>query len=140
MGIRLATPNDAMGISRLLTQLGYSGTEAFIGKYLHIMLSDPREVLLVWADDTTILGFLSLDFSIYPSLGGPVATIKAFAVDENARSLGIGGRMEAEVTRQARVRGCSRIVVHCAEHRARAHEFYLRQGYEEDPKYLVKKF
>ena len=165
--IRTATAADASGISRLLTQLGYPGTEGFLGHNLERMLSDPREILLVWADsggipgaptqqgvipdtppngDTpgapstgdTITGFLSMEISIYPSLSGPVAAIKAFAVDENARSSGIGAKLEAEATKRAREKGSDRIIVHCAERRKRAHEFYFRQGYHEDPKYLIK--
>ena len=137
--IRLATPGDTPAISRLLTQLGYPGSDAFLERHLLEMLADPRETLLVWSETATVAGFLSMDFSIYPSLKGPVATIKAFAVDENARSQGIGARLEAEATRLAREKGCDRIIVHCHTRRIRAHEFYARQGYEESPKYLVKK-
>ena len=136
--IRLATPNDTLAISRLLTQLDYPGTDAFLERHLQEMLSDPREIPLVWADHDTITGFLSMDFSIYPSLRGPVATMKAFAVDQNARSRGIGARLEAEATRLATEKGCDRIIVHCHTRRNRAHEFYGRQGYVESPKYLVK--
>ena len=137
--IRLAQAADAPAISRLLTQLGYPDTEAFISHHLKNMLADPREVPLVWADDGAVIGFLSMDFSIYPSLGGPVATIKAFAVDENARNRSIGAQLEAEATRRAKEKGCDRIIVHCAERRTRAHTFYYRQGYEESPKYLIKR-
>ena len=139
MGIRLATLNDVQDISRLLTQLGYPGTEAFLATNLAEMLPDPRELLLVWAESGAILGFLSADFSIYPELNGKVATIKAFAIDENARSRGIGRQMEIELTRRAGENGCNRIIVHCAERRTRAHGFYFRQGFEESPKYLIKK-
>lgn len=139
MGIRLATLNDAPGISRLLTQLGYPGTDTFVEANLREILPNPRDVALVWADDDAITGFLSMEFSIYPELKDPVATIKAFVVDDNARSRGIGARLESEITRQAKEKGCGRIVVHCAARRTRAHEFYLRRGYEEDPKYLIKR-
>lgn len=139
MSIRIATVNDAGDIARLLTQLGYPGTEPFIGDHLQKMLSNPQELLLVWADGDRVTGFLSMDYSTYPALQGPVATIKSFAVDENARSQGIGSLLEAEATRRAKERGCHRIIVHCAERRTRAHEFYYRQGFVEDPKYLIKK-
>lgn len=137
--IRLAQPADAPSLTRLLTQLGYPGTKDFIAGHLASLLADPREVLLVWAEGDTITGFLSMDFSIYPPIKGLVATIKAFAVDEHARNRGVGAQLEAEATRRATERGCDRIVVHCAERRTRAHEFYYRQGYEEDPKYLIKR-
>jgi len=138
MSIRIAHIADAPAISRLLTQLGYPGTEPFIEANLREILPDPREVALVWADNATVLGFLSLEFSIYPEIRGRLATIKCFVVDENARSRGIGQQLEAEITRLAREKGCDRIVVHCAARRTLAHEFYYRRGYEESPKYLVK--
>jgi GNAT superfamily N-acetyltransferase len=157
MSIRSATVNDAPAIARLLAQLGYPDTEAFLGANLQELLADPMELLLVWAEDnptplhssaaglrsgnpaSTIAGFLSADLSIYPELKGRVATIKAFAVDETVRSKGIGRKLEAELTRLATEKGCDRIIVHCAERRIQAHQFYYRQGYTEDPKYLIKK-
>jgi GNAT superfamily N-acetyltransferase len=139
MPIRLAALADAPGIARLLTQLGYPGTEAFLAANLEKMLADPNEVPLVWADESSIAGFLSMSFSVYPGVRGPVVTIKSFTVDENARSRGIGAQLEAEVTRRAREKGCDRIILHCAERRTRAHEFYYRQGYVESPKYLIKR-
>jgi GNAT superfamily N-acetyltransferase len=138
MRIRSATVNDAPAIARLLAQLGYPDTEAFLGANLQELLADPRELLLVWAEET-VAGFLSADLSIYPELKGRVATIKAFAVDETVRSKGIGRKLEAELTRLATEKGCDRIIVHCAERRTQAHQFYYRQGYTEDPKYLIKK-
>lgn len=150
--IRLATAADASGICRLLTQLEYPGTEAFLGANLEAMLPDPRELLLVWSEpgsngssDPTmppgrsITGFLSADFSIYPQLKGRIALIKALAVDEGARSQGIGRLLEAELTRRARAKGCVAVIVHCHTRRTRAHEFYYRQGFEESPKYLIKR-
>ena len=141
--IRLATAADASGITRLLTQLEYPGTEAFLGSNLEEMLPDPRELLLVWADAARgterITGFLSADFSIYPQLKGRIALIKALAVDENARSAGIGRQLEAELARDAREKGCVAVIVHCHTRRTRAHEFYYRQGFEESPKYLIKR-
>jgi len=139
MGIRLANIADATGISRLLTQLEYPGTEAFLGANLEEMIPDPRELLLVWAEGDSITGFLSADFSIYPQLNGRIAHIKALAVDQGARSKGIGRQLEAELTRRAWEKGCVAIIVHCHTRRTRAHEFYYRQGFEESPKYLIKK-
>jgi hypothetical protein len=47
--------------------------------------------------------------------------------------------MEAYCEQLARERGCDRMEVHCHSRRVRAHAFYGRQGYEESPKYLIKK-
>jgi GNAT superfamily N-acetyltransferase len=137
--IRIAHAADASGISRLLTQLGYPGTESFIASRLATMLTDPAETLLVWAEGDEILALLSLHFIPQIALKGDFARISYFAVDENARSRGIGHQMEAEATRLAREKGCALLEVHCHTRRGRAHEFYSRQGYEESPKYLIKR-
>jgi len=168
--IRLARAADAFGISRLLTQLEYPGTESFIASRLETLLADHAETFLVWAEPVTpspdrcdpqpasspgpsdpqpapvgpppgdqILAFLSLHFIPQIALKGDFARISYFAVDATTRSKGIGAQLEAEATRLARERGCALIEVHCHTRRARAHEFYARQGYEESPKYLIKR-
>ena len=142
MPIRPAALSDAPGISRLLTQLEYPGTQDFLEIRLAAMLRDPAETLLVWeepAGPPRILAFLSLHFIPQIALPGDFARISYFAVDDTARSNGIGRQMEEEVSRLAREKGCALIEVHCHSRRTRAHEFYARQGYMESPKYLIKK-
>ncbi|MCU0565674.1 MAG: GNAT family N-acetyltransferase [Oculatellaceae cyanobacterium Prado106] len=59
-------------------------------------------------------------------------------MDETYRSLGIGKALEEKAEELARNRGCDRLEVHCHSRRVDAHRFYLRQGYEESPKYFFK--
>ena len=152
MSIRSATLGDWEGISRLLTQLEYPGTAGFIRSKLERLLNDPAETLLVWAappasseppsappEPSTILGFLSLHFIPQIALMGDFARISYFAVDDEARSHGIGRQLEETATRLATERGCALMEVHCHTRRTRAHEFYARQGWTESPKYLIKK-
>ncbi|HLZ89237.1 MAG TPA: GNAT family N-acetyltransferase [Puia sp.] len=139
MSIRLAKNTDAPDLSRLLTQLDYPGTETFIAAKLGKILADPAERLLVWAEGEHVLGFLSLHFHNQLGTEGDFAIISYFAVDEAAQSKGIGAQLEAAATRLAQEHGCDRIVVHCHTRRTRAHAFYYRQGYEESPKYLIKR-
>jgi GNAT superfamily N-acetyltransferase len=151
MSIRNAALGDWEGISRLLTQLEYPGTATFIRSKLERMLNDPAETLLVWAGQpppieqaapakpSAILGLLSLHFIPQIALQGDFARISYFAVDNEARSLGIGRQLEERATRLARERGCALMEVHCHTRRTRAHDFYARQGWIESPKYLIKK-
>src|SRR5579872_6764442 len=138
MPIRPATTQDAPAISRLLAQLDYPDTESFMAERLAVLLQSPAEVLLVW-DEPPVVGFLSLHFLPMIGVGKDFAHISYLVVEDNIRSEGIGRRLEEEVTRLARERRCHAIVVHCHSRRTRAHAFYLRQGYEESPKYLIKK-
>ncbi len=152
MSIRSATPGDWEGISRLLTQLEYPDAAAFIRSKLVRMLNDPAETLLVWAEPpapsepasappepSAILAFLSLHVIPQIALEGDFARISYFAVDDEARSHGIGRQLEERATQIARERGCALMEVHCHTRRTRAHEFYARQGWIESPKYLIKR-
>lgn len=141
MGIRKAGINDVKGIQALLEQLDYPGTEHFLEQNIERMLQHPDEALLVYEDEDSreIQGCISLHFIPQLALKGDFARISYFAVSGTARSQGIGGKMEAYCEQLARERGCDRMEVHCHSRRVRAHAFYGRQGYEESPKYLIKK-
>jgi GNAT superfamily N-acetyltransferase len=139
MGIRRATIEDWQAIQSLLVQLDYKGAAGLASGKMERMLQDPDEVLLVYAGEGRILGFLSLHFIPQIALEGDFARISYFAVDEAARSKGVGRAMEEHCTELARERGCYLIEVHCHSRRLRAHDFYFRQGFSESPKYLIKK-
>lgn len=138
MPIRPATTGDGAAISRLLTQLDYPGTERFMEAKLAEMMKDPAEVLLVW-DGPPVRGFVSLHFIPMIGVGKDFAQISYLIVDDTARSKGIGRQLEERVTLIAREHGCDRIIAHCDSRRHRAHAFYLRQGFNESPKYLIKR-
>ncbi|MES1160083.1 MAG: GNAT family N-acetyltransferase [Bacteroidota bacterium] len=139
MSIRQAAITDGKAISELLHQLGYPDTEQFIAGRIRQMIEDPRERLLVYEQEGSIIAFMSLHFIPQIALEGDFARISYFAVDATVRSGGIGRQMEEYCTRLAKERGCHLIEVHCHTRRSRAHEFYYRQGYEESPKYLIKR-
>ncbi|HEY4290407.1 MAG TPA: GNAT family N-acetyltransferase [Puia sp.] len=137
--IRRALHTDWPAIVRLLDQLDYPDTAQFMEARLARLLDDKAETLLIWEEDTKILAFLSLHFIPQIALSGDFARISYFSVDDTARSKGIGQQLEEHATQLARERGCELIEVHCHTRRTRAHAFYFRQGYEESPKYLVKR-
>jgi GNAT superfamily N-acetyltransferase len=141
MGIRRAQVSDWKQIRLLLDQLEYPGTEHFLEARIGRLVNDPDEALLVYEDQTggRILAFMSLHFIPQIALEGDFARISYFAVTERARGGGIGLALEEYCTGLARERGCSLIEVHCHTRRERAHAFYFRQGYEESPKYLIKR-
>ncbi len=157
MGIRRARVSDWKQIRLLLDQLEYPGTEKFLEARIEKLVNDPDEALLVYEEGETpgkppgnqeeeqqqperrILAFLSLHFIPQIALEGDFARISYFAVNERARGGGIGLALEEYVTTLASERGCQLVEVHCHTRRERAHAFYFRQGYEESPKYLIKR-
>jgi GNAT superfamily N-acetyltransferase len=139
MQIRKATTADADRIADLLTQLGYPGTEGFIREKIVQLNSHPDAELMVAMEGDEVLGFISIHFIPQIALPGSFARISYLCVEEGARGRGIGKRLESYCERLAGERDCDRIEVHCHSRRKRAHDFYHRQGYEESPKYLMKK-
>ena len=139
MSIRIARPADWKDIAHLMDQLDYPGTASFLENKIKKMTTHPDEHLFVYEEDGRILSCMSLHFLPQLALEGDFARISYFAVDNTARSKGIGRQMEEYCTALARERGCHLIEVHCHSRRTRAHEFYYRQGYTESPKYLIKK-
>ncbi len=150
MSIRLAKPADAPAVENLLQQLGYSGTSGFLAQRLEKMLDDPDERVLVYeappdaargraSAQPEVVAIVSLHFIPQLALAGDFARISYFSVDDRFRSKGIGQEMEEHIVALARERHCDRIEVHCHWQRGDAHRFYFRQGYEEAPKYLIKR-
>lgn len=139
MSIRKAELSDSASIQILLSQLGYPNTDDFILTKMQEMLSDPDEILLVYEINSMVVAFISVHFIPQIAVRGDFARISYFSVSEQTRNKGIGKEIESYITSIAKDRNCDRIEVHCNFHRSDAHRFYLRQGFQEAPKYLVKK-
>ncbi|MBB1594226.1 GNAT family N-acetyltransferase [Achromobacter sp. UMC46] len=140
MQIRTATTEDSAAIAALLTQLDYPGTASFVPQKISQLAAHSDARLLVAEDEAgQLLGFIGLHFMIQLALPGDFCRITYFCVSDQARSAGVGRQLEAAAEELARARGCDRIEVHCHERRTDAHRFYYRQGYEESPKYLMKR-
>ncbi len=135
--VREACPDDAAPMLRLLGELGYSGSDAFIDRRLRQQLShDDACLLIAEGDEGQVLGFISLHFIIQLAFEGDFCRISYLCVDANARGQGIGERLVQAAEQHARARGCDRLELHCDERRTAAHRFYTRLGYQEAPKYF----
>lgn len=139
LALRQGRPADAPALVALLAQLGYPGAETFIERRLAQQLAHADALLLVAEVDGRVRGFMSLHFIPQLALAGDFCRLSYLCVDEQARSLGIGALLESRAVEEARRRGCDRIELHSHERRTAAHRFYFREGYEESPKYLMKR-
>jgi GNAT superfamily N-acetyltransferase len=139
MSIRSAQSSDGPAIEQLLDQLGYTGTSQFLPQKLARMLTDPDERTLVYETTAGVVAFVSVHFIPQIAVAGDFARISYFSVDDSVQGQGIGREMEEYIVMLAKERGCDRIEVHCHERRVDAHRFYFRQGFEESPKYLMKR-
>jgi GNAT superfamily N-acetyltransferase len=136
--IRPATPDDAHAIARLLGVLGYPATADEIPPRLARLSDDTRAIAMVAQIDDDVVGVITghvID-SIHDSL--PVAWLTTLVVDDNRQGQGIGKALAEHVAEWARGQGAVRLSVTSGEHRAGAHAFYERLGYERRGIRLVK--
>ncbi|MBE2166403.1 GNAT family N-acetyltransferase [Acinetobacter oleivorans] len=138
MNIRTAKWEDTQAICDLLKQMGYPQPLTLIQEKFEILHNDANSQILVAEEKGKICGFLSLYFIPQIALEGDFAKICYLCVDENMRSKGVGRLLLQEAEQQAKRRGCDRMELHSGVQRPLAHQFYLREGYIEAPKYFRK--
>jgi GNAT superfamily N-acetyltransferase len=138
MSIRIASINDAAVIKSLLNQLGYPTQSEQLTDKIAKLINHPDQSLVVY-DNGGVKAVMSIHFVPQIALDGDFAIISYLAVDETARSEGIGRKLENYCVQLAENRNCDRIQVHCHIRRTEAHRFYERQGYEESRKYFIKR-
>ena len=129
MYIREARSQDADDLTRLLDQLGYEGSDAFIQNRIQLLTQHPDAGILVCEDEEKVVGFLAYQFFVQFGLMGEFCRISYFCVDKYFRGRGIGKSLEGELEKRAASRKCDRIEVHCSSGRLRAHPFYTKTGY-----------
>ena len=128
--IRLAKAGDAARLADLSGQLGYPATTAQIRERIRkIQPAAQHAVLVAETKDAGVIGWLHV--SKQPLLEVDLrAEVNGLVVAEDHRSIGAGARLLAAAEDWARKRGCKGMSVRSNVIRDRAHQFYLRNGYE----------
>jgi len=130
---------DAPALARLLAQLGYPETQPYLERRIVQQLSHPDALLLVAVAAGDVAGFISLHIIPQLALAGDFCRVSYLCVAENMRGHGVGAMLEQCAELQARELGCDRIELHSNAQRLDAHRFYASIGYEDSPKYLIKR-
>jgi GNAT superfamily N-acetyltransferase len=128
--IRHAKSADAPRIAELAGQLGYPATPAQMRERLRgIKPASQHAVLLAETAEHGVIGWVHV--SRQPLLEVEIrAEVNGLVVDERMRSAGAGARLLAAAEEWARKHGCKGMSVRSNVIRERAHEFYIRNGYE----------
>jgi GNAT superfamily N-acetyltransferase len=128
--IRRAKSNDATRIAELSGQLGYPAKPAEITQRLRsIKPASHHAVLVAESPERKVIGWLHV--SVSPLLEVELrAEVNGLVVDDDERSRGTGALLLRAAEQWARSRGCKNMSVRSNVIRERAHEFYLRHGYE----------
>lgn len=125
--VRAATDDDAPALARLLGELGYPNAPDALPARVRAIEAEGGSTFLALTGEH-VVGLACL--STIPTLhaGGRVAYITALVTAPEARGQGIGRALVVAAERWAKERGCVRLSVTSAEHRADAHAFYPRCG------------
>jgi GNAT superfamily N-acetyltransferase len=128
--IRRAKSSDAARIAELSGQLGYPAKPAETAQRLRTIKSASHHAVLVAeSPQRRVVGWLHV--SVSPLLEVQLrAEVNGLVVDDEERSHGTGALLLRAAEGWARSRGCKSMSVRSNVIRDRAHQFYLRHGYE----------
>jgi GNAT superfamily N-acetyltransferase len=97
---------------------------------LTIIISRPATgCILVLRENTTIVGMISLLYTISTACGGQVALLEDMVVHPSRRNDGLGSQLLHAAIEQARCEGCMRITLLTDRANDPAIRFYQRQGF-----------
>jgi GNAT superfamily N-acetyltransferase len=136
--IRDARPADAAAIADLLGDLGYPAEAAPVQRRLERIAHDPSSKLFVAEVSGEIAGLGGLHVLPLVEHDELGCMLTAMVVGAEHRRQGIGAELLRAVEREARSRGCNRLVLGSADRRADAHAFYESLGFEVTGRRFVK--
>ena len=126
--VRSAVDGDAPVLARLLAELGYPApADAMTGR-LRAMRDDGSEAFVAVGDDDVPIGLACMTTHVALHADAPTGYITALVTSSTARGTGVGRALVTAAESWARARGCTKLSVTSAEHRADAHAFYPRCG------------
>jgi GNAT superfamily N-acetyltransferase len=128
--VRDAIPDDAPGIAALLGELGYPATAVEADEHIRRFAADAASRLQVAELDGDVVGLVATH--IVPRLDRDRVTcrITDIVVSSTHRRCGVGSALLAAAEHEARVHGARRLDLSWGDHRADAHAFYTRMGFE----------
>ncbi len=128
--LRPGRASDAVAIAGLLVELGYPVSPQLIPQRLANLAADGRTIVVVAQRDGAIVGLATGQALRAIHVDEEVAWLTSVVVAASARRSGLGRLLVTEVETWAHSRGISRMSVVTGLHRAEAHSFYERLGYE----------
>jgi GNAT superfamily N-acetyltransferase len=128
--IREARPEDSEAVADLLGELGYPTDAARFERRLDRIERDPSSRLFVAIVNGDVAGLAGFHLLPLVEHDEPGCQLTALVVGEAYRRTGVASELVRTVENEARSRGGRRLLVNTARHRADAHAFYERLGFE----------
>lgn len=128
--VRRAKSRDAARLAELSGQLGYpTKGEEMVRRLRSLKPAAQHAVMVAESPEGTVIGWVHA--SVSPLLEVDLrAEVNALVVADDARSRGAGALLLRTAEEWARKHGCKNMSVRSNVVRERAHEFYVRNGYE----------
>jgi GNAT superfamily N-acetyltransferase len=135
--IREMRDDDAMAVSLLTTQLGYSRKADEIAAWIaRLRREDGEQIAFVACVGENVVGWIEV--SIERRLQSePFGMIGGLVVSDGVRSRGVGRLLCRRAEEWVREQGLDTVRVTSRSSREDAHRFYLRDGYREVKTSLV---
>jgi len=135
MEITLATLSDIPQLLPLLESLFSQEQEFVPDNTLQLQgleqIIRNRDVgdILVATENNTVVGMVSLLYTISTALGGKVALLEDMIVSPGSRGMGVGTSLLQQAQKHAQLVGCKRITLLTDQVNTAAHRFYERHGF-----------
>lgn len=128
--VREIHPDDAEDAASLCGELGYPVSAEEMAERIRTQTALADYVIFVAGlPDRGVVGWIDVHITHHLQ-AGPRAEIGGLVVGDGARSQGIGRRLLAHAEAWAAARGMTHMLVRSQISRERAHQFYLREGYQ----------
>jgi GNAT superfamily N-acetyltransferase len=128
--IRECTSDDAIAVSALLRELGYSVSPQQAAENIRQLDETGSDPILLAVWEGRVAGVLAGHFCRMLQYDNPVMRVTALVIDREARRRGIGKLLMEHADELAAARGCDFIELTSAMGRMDAHAFYRSLGYE----------
>lgn len=128
--VRHATDADAQDIARLIGQLGYPFDASDAPRRLAKMATGGRAVVLLAEQNGHVVGLITSHLLSVINREYDVAWLTTLVIEKTVRGSGVGRTLVQAVEQFAREAGCERLTVTTHLHRADAHAFYEKLGFE----------
>lgn len=122
----------------LLGELGYPTAPEAVPSRLANMRAEGGQTTVIAESEGEVIGMATVIVRHTISRDEPFGRLASIVVKEGLRSHGVGAALVTRAEEICRSEGCSAIEVTSAEHRDRAHDFYLKLGYEERRRRFLK--
>jgi|SRR6185312_6847141 len=128
--IRLITENDAIALTDLSKQLGYSLSIGETAENIREVLADKDHAAFVAIIDNQVVGWIHVLRAIRIE-SKPFIEIGGLVVDENYRKQGIGKLLVNKAKEWSKEKHIDKLRVRCNRKRTESHQFYLALAFVE---------